>query len=96
MFFDLIPMPVRNVIDTIFGAPLSWLTMMRDMINNAGTVAGKGINLNNYFSFFGYMPTEWQLVVKSAMASVVLLMVLWLVKAGWNSYLNLKGSIKWW
>lgn len=94
--FDLVPLPVKNFIDSIFGAPLSWLKLMQDMISNAGQVVGKGINLNNYFSFFGYLPSEWQLVVKSLLASIVLLAVLFMVKAAWDMYLRVKGSAQWW
>lgn len=94
--FDLVPNPVKNLIDTIFNAPLQWLQLMKQMIDNAGVVAGKGINLNNYFSFFGYLPPEWQLCVKSVITSAVLICVLFLVKAGWNMYLNVKASSKWW
>lgn len=94
--FDLIPAPIRNFVDAIFAPPLSFLNMMRDMLNHAGTVAGKGINLNNYFSFFAYLPAEWQNVVKSALASVVLLATLWLVRSAWEMYLKVKQSTKWW
>ncbi|WP_298737665.1 hypothetical protein [uncultured Chitinophaga sp.] len=94
--FDLVPQPVRNLVDTIFGAPIGWLQLMANMIGHAGLVAGKGINLNNYFSFFGYLPSSWQLVVKSALSGIVLLATLFLVKAGWNMYLKVKSSTKWW
>lgn len=94
--WDILPVPIRNFIDTIFAPPLSFLNLMIDMLNQAGTVAGKGINVNNYFSFFGYMPVEWQNVVKSAMTSIVLLAVLFLVRAIWDTYLKTKASTKWW
>lgn len=94
--FDLVPLPVRNLIDSIFGAPIGWLQLMQTMLGNAGQVSGKGINLNNYFGFFAYLPPEWQLVVKSLLGSAVLLTVLFLVKAAWDMYLRVKESGKWW
>lgn len=94
--WDVLPVAVRNFIDSIFSPPLAFLQLMRDMLNQAGTVVGKGINLNNYFGFFGYLPTEWQNVVKSALSSVVLLAILILVKAAWDTYLRVKASGKWW
>jgi len=94
--FDILPQPIKNFIDTIFAAPLQWLQLMQQMINNASVTAGKGVDLSNYFSFFGYMPTAWQVCVSSAITSAVLLTVLMLVKAGWNMYLNVKASGKWW
>jgi len=94
--FDIIPAPIRNFIDAIFAPALSFLELMRDMLNNAGTVVGRGINLNNYFSFFGYLPSEWRAVVSSALASVVLLAILFLVRSAWDMYLKVKQSGKWW
>lgn len=96
MSWGLLPTKLQNFIDSIFAPPLSFLTMMRDMLNNTSSVIGRGINLNNYFSFFGYLPTEWQAVIQSALASITLLAILWMVKAIWNTYLNTKGSLKWW
>lgn len=94
--WDILPVPIRNMIDSIFNPPLAFLNLIKDLLDNAGTVAGKGINLNNYFSFFGYLPSEWQLVVKSALTSVVLLAILFLVRSAWDMYLRVKSSSQWW
>lgn len=94
--WDLLPASMRNFIDSIFAPPLSFLNLMVDFLGRVGTVAGKGINLNNYFSFFGYLPPAWQLAVKSALASVVLLAMLFLVRMIWNAYLKTKNSAQWW
>lgn len=94
--WDIIPVPVRNFIDAIFSPPLTFLNLMRDMLNNASTVVGKGISLNNYFSFFSYLPIEWQRVIQSALVSIVLLAILFLVKSLWDMYLRIKSSSKWW
>lgn len=93
---DLIPVRVKNFIDTIFQAPLSFLEMIQDMLNDVSLVVGRGINLNNYFGFFGYLPGPLQAVVQSALASVMLLAIIFLIKSLWNVYLNVKGSFKWW
>lgn len=94
--FELLPANIRNFIDGIFAPPISFLQLMQDMLGNAGTVVGRGISLNNYFSFFGYLPPEWQNVVNSALSSVMLLAVLWLVRSIWDMYLKVKASGKWW
>lgn len=94
--WDVLPVPVRNFIDSIFSPPLSFLQLMESMLNEAGTVVGKGIDLNNFFSFFSYLPSEWQGVVTSALVSVTLLAILLLVKAAWDTYIRVKGSVKWW
>lgn len=94
--FDLVPTGAKNFIDAIFAPPLQFLTLTNDMILNAGSVVGRGISLNNYFSFFSYLPSEWQSVVQSALASSVLLAILFLVRALWDMYLRIKQSSKWW
>lgn len=93
---EILPAPVKNFIDSIFAPPLSFLQLMKTMLDQAGTVAGQGINLNNYFGFFGYLPTEWQTVVQSSLASIVLLAILFLVRAAWDTYLKVKNSTQWW
>lgn len=93
---DILPQPIKNFIDAIFAPPLQFLQMIVDMLGNVSLVAGRGIDLNNYFMFFNYMPGSWQMVIKSLLASVTLLAVLFLVRATWNVYLNVKNSLKWW
>lgn len=94
--WDIIPGNVRNFIDSLFAPVLSFLQLLRDVLNDVGSVVGKGINLNNYFSFFGYLPQEWQMVVQSALASITLIALLFLVRSIWNVYLKTKESIKFW
>jgi len=94
--FSILPQPVKNFIDVIFAPPLQFLELCQDMLDNAGAVVGRGLSLGNYFSFFGYLPAEWQAVIQSALASVTLLAILFLVRALWNMYLRIKQSVKWW
>lgn len=94
--FNLVPQPVKNFIDTIFNFPLEWLISMRTMLNNASLSVGYGIDLNQYFAWFAYLPDAFQTLITSLIASFVLLIVLYLVKVGWNMYLNIKNSVKWW
>lgn len=94
--FDLIPQNVRNFIDALFAPVLSFLELLRDVLNDVSLVVGRGINLNNYFSFFNYMPPEWQTVIQSALASIVLLASLFIVRAVWDMYLKAKESGKFW
>lgn len=70
----------------------SFLQLILDYLNRVSLVAGHGINLNNYFGFFGYLPASWQAVVQSLMASVGFLAILFIVRAAWNLYLNAKDS----
>lgn len=94
--FDLVPVPVKNFIDAIFAPPLSFVGAMSDMLENAAIIAGRGLSLGNYFSFFGYLPASFQTVIQSALASVALLGVVWLVRSLWDAYMRVKGTVKWW
>lgn len=93
---DLIPIRFKNFIDAIFEPPRAFLQMIVDTLNDVSLVAGKGLNLNNYFSFFAYLPDSLQQVIQAAIASVIFLGLIYVAKASWNIYLNVKGSIKWW
>lgn len=96
MIENLVPVSVRNMIDAIFSPPLTFLQLMHDNLTRVGTVLGRGINLNNYFGFFAYLPPAWQSVVQSALASVTLLAILFIVRSLWDMYLKIKASSKWW
>lgn len=94
--FNIIPQPVRNFLDAVFSPVLSFLELLRDVLNDVSLVVGRGINLNNYFSFFNYLPPEWQTVIQSALASIALLASLFIVRSVWDMYLKAKNSIKYW
>lgn len=93
---NLIPEPVRHFIDAIFGPPTAILELVRDRLNAAALPLGRGISIGNYFSFFGYLPTEWRMLVQSILASITLLATLWLARSLWDLYLRIKNSTKWW
>lgn len=96
MFDNLIPERVRNFIDSIFSAPMSFLDMIKDMFSDMSLVAGKGITLSNYFVFMNYLPYSFQLVIQSLLLSFLFLTTIYIIKATWNVYLNVKQSLKWW
>lgn len=96
MYDYFLPPALRNFFDSIFDAPINVLNMAYTYINQAGTIAGHGINLNNYFGFFSYLPSSMQGVVNSLLASIVLLAILQLVKALIRLYFMLKAGVKWW
>lgn len=94
--FDTIPTPIKNFIDALFKPAITFLDLIIDLLAQAGSVVGRGISLSNYFGFFGYLPSSWQAVVQSAIASVVLLAILFLIRTVWDTYLKAKNSGKWW
>lgn len=94
--FDLVPNAVRNFVDAIFGPPITFLQMVIDFLNRAALIAGKGINLNNYFGFISYLPASLQAVFNSIIASIVFLAILQLIKAIMRMYGQSKSWLKWW
>lgn len=94
--FDILPDPVRNFIDSIFAAPVAFLQLIIDTLDGVSLVAGRGINMNNYFGFFGYLPASWRAVVQSLLAMIVLLGMLWVIRAVWDMYMKVKSGVKWW
>lgn len=96
MFFDLIPGPVRNFIDSIFNPPTSFLQMGVDYLSEVSLIAGKGISLNNYFGFFSYLPAPLQSVLNSLISAIIFLVVLQLVKSIVRMYFAAKDALQWW
>jgi hypothetical protein len=96
LFFDLIPVTVRNFFDSIFNPPISFLQMGVDYLNQVSLIAGKGINLNNYFGFFSYLPGSMQAVVNSLLAAIIFLAIIQIVKSIYRVYLAVKDGLQWW
>ncbi|NEU27714.1 hypothetical protein G3M74_16690 [Paenibacillus polymyxa] len=96
MYEYFLPTGLRNAVDSIFAPPLEFLTMARDYLNHVSQVAGHGINLNNYFVFFGYLPASMQAVVNSLLAGIVILGILQIIKVILRLYYAIKGGAQWW
>lgn len=96
MYDYFLPQGLKNFIDSIFSPPLEFLKMARDYLNHVSTVAGHGINLNNYFGFFSYLPSSMQAVINSLLASIIILAILQLVKTIMRMYYAVKDGSKWW
>lgn len=96
MYDYFLPPGIRNFIDSIFDAPLQILNQANSYLGNVGTIAGHGINLNNYFGFFSYLPTSLQSVVNSLIAGILILAILQLVKSFLRLYYAVKDGAQWW
>ncbi len=96
MYEYFLPTPVRNMIDSIFEPPLAFLRMGIQYLSQVGDVAGRGISLNKYLAFFNYLPSSFQAVVNSLIASVVLLTILLIVKSIIRMYYAVKDGAQWW
>lgn len=96
MFEYFLPPPVRNMIDSIFSPPIEFLKMAIKYMDQVGTIAGHGISLNKYMGFFGYLPSSFQAVINSLLASIVLLAILLVVKSIVRMYYAIKDGSQWW
>lgn len=96
MYDYFLPQALKNFIDSIFSPPLSFLEMARDYLNQVSVVAGHGINLNNYFGFFSYLPSSMQAVINSLLASILILAILQIVKVIIRMYYAVKDGAQWW
>jgi hypothetical protein len=93
---NILPVAIRNFIDAIFSAPITFLTMVKDYLNKVSMIAGTGINLNNYFGFFNYLPAPFIPVINSLIAAILLLVILQVIMAILKMYGQIKSWVKWW
>ncbi|MMZ53860.1 hypothetical protein D1872_156660 [compost metagenome] len=96
MYDYFLPPAIKNFVDSIFEGPIQFLNQGYSYLSKVGTIAGHGINLNNYFGFFSYLPGPLQAVINSLIAGIVLLAILQLVKSFMRMYYALKDGAKWW
>jgi hypothetical protein len=93
---NILPVAIKNFIDAIFSAPITFLTMIKTYLDKVSMIAGTGINLNNYFGFFNYLPTPFVQVINSLIAAILLLVILQLIMAIMKFYGQIKTWVKWW
>lgn len=92
----ILPDPIKNFIDAIFKPAITFLDMVLDYLGSISLIAGKGINLSQYLSFFSYLPGSMQLVVQSIISAVMFLAILQLIKYIMRMYYSVKDAVKWW
>ncbi|KIQ93627.1 hypothetical protein LH47_02308 [Anoxybacillus thermarum] len=87
---------IRSFIDKIFNPPITFLDMAIDKLRAVGQITAQGLNIGKYLAIFGDMPTAWQLVISSALMSVVILGSLLIFRSVMRLYYSLKEGVKWW
>lgn len=70
--------------------------MAIEFLRNAQLVTAQGLNVGQYLSIFGDLPTEWQLVVSSILLTTVLLGSLLIFRSVMRLYYGVKEGVKWW
>jgi len=87
---------VTNFIDNLFAPVIAWLDKISATLNQAGTVAAKGVRLDDYFGFFAVLGPAWTGVITSFIAALTFLFVLYMVQKYGRVLLWFKDLIKWW
>jgi len=87
---------LKQFIDTILQPPISFLDLAIERLQGVQLVTAQGLNIGQYFKVFGDLPSEWQMVVTSLLASTVLLGTLLMVRSIMRLYFSVKDGVKWW
>lgn len=87
---------LKQFIDTILQPPISFLDLAIERLQGVQLVTAQGLNIGQYFKVFGDLPSEWQVVVTSLLASTVLLGTLLMVRSIMRLYFSVKDGVKWW
>lgn len=75
---------------------IAWLDQIRDKLAGIGTVAAKGIRLDDYFGFFAILGPAWSGVISSFLAALTFLFILYMIQKYGRVLLWFKDLIKWW
>jgi hypothetical protein len=86
----------QRIIDTIFDPIIQILATARDYLDQAATVAARGLNLDYYLGPVAMLGWEWKALISSVIASAFLLLIVVVARKAYGMYLALKEGVKWW
>ncbi len=87
---------MKDIVDSIIGPVQQFLNNAIDRMQDIQLVAERGLNLNYYLGPITHLGSGWTALVMSLIGSLILLSVIFLVRSGYNIYLNFKQGVKWW
>lgn len=87
---------IKSFLDKIFQPPITFLDLAIEKIRGIQLVTAQGLNIGQYFSIFGDLPTAWQLVITSILISTVMLGTLLTFRSIMRIYYAVKEGVKWW
>ncbi|GAB6633292.1 hypothetical protein ACQVQT_28680 [Bacillus paranthracis] len=87
---------LHSFVDSIFQPIISFLDLCIEKIQGINMVVATGIDVGRYLSVFGDMPSPWQKVIISMLASVTLLGSLLIFRSAMRMYYSIKEGVKWW
>ena len=87
---------ITSFIDKIFQPPMTFLDLALEKLREVQLVTSQGLDIGQYFSVFGDLPTSWQLVISSILISTVFLGSLLIFRSVMRMYYSVKEGVKWW
>ncbi|MGG0718390.1 hypothetical protein ABE096_12470 [Robertmurraya massiliosenegalensis] len=87
---------IISFINKIFQPPIEVLELAIERLQSIQMINAQGIDIGKYFSVLGDLPSSWQMVVTSLLASVVLLVTLLIFRSVMRMYYSIKDGVKWW
>lgn len=87
---------IKSFLDKIFRPPIAFLEMAKERLDAAGSIVGRGLNVKQYLSVFGDLPTIWQSVISSLLIATVLLISLVIFRSIMRLYYATKEGIQYW
>lgn len=85
-----------NFIDSLFAPILQFLDLMAARIAGIGSIAAKGIRLDDYFGFFSLIGPEWTGVITSLITAILFLYTLEAIQSQSGVLMWFKKLFKWW
>lgn len=85
-----------NFLKSVFDPVFDWFDLMIDRINTLGTIAVKGVRLDDYFGFFAILGPSWSGVITYLISCLIFLLVLYVLQKQSRLILWFKDVIKWW
>ncbi|MGD6940953.1 hypothetical protein ACQCT6_02795 [Cytobacillus gottheilii] len=87
---------IKSFINKIFSPPIEVLDLAIEKLSEVQMISAQGINIGQYLSVLGDLPTSWQVTVSSLLFSVVLLGSLLIFRSLMRMYFSVKEGVKWW
>ena len=87
---------LTKLIDNLFRPVVAFLDQIISKLSSLGTVAAKGVRLDDYFGFFAILGPAWTSVISSFLTCLTFVFVLFLIQKYGRVILWFKDLIKWW
>lgn len=87
---------LRDLIDSIFAPVYGFLNFVLLKIQSVSLVASRGLNLDYFLGPVALLGPEWVGLIKTIIACITLLTVVFVSTKGFGLYLKFKEGVKWW